>query len=46
MTFTQLYNQAYALCMKCNSHAIAHDLHLMTASELQGVIIFLQAWQS
>ena len=46
MIYTQLFNRAYALCVKHNNHVIAHDLHLMTASELQGVIYFLQSWQS
>lgn len=46
MTWLELFERAYALCVKLNSHAIAHDLHLMTACELQGVIYFLQSWQS
>ena len=46
MNWAELFNRAYALCVKCNSHAIAHDLHAMTAIELQGVIYFLQSWQS
>ena len=41
MIYTQLLNRAYALCVKCNSHAIVHDLHYMTESELIGVINFL-----
>lgn len=41
MIYTQLFNQAYALCVKCNSHTIAHDLAYMTESELIGVISFL-----
>ena len=46
MIYAQLFNRAYALCVRFNSYPIAHDLHLMTASELQGVIYFLQSWQS
>lgn len=42
MSYPQLFNQAYTLCLKYNTHAIAHDLHLMTESELIGVINFLQ----
>lgn len=41
MTYTQLFNRAHALCVRCNSHAIAHDLAYMTESELVGVINFL-----
>ena len=41
MIYTQLLNRAYALCVKCNSQAIVHDLHYMTESELIGVINFL-----
>ncbi len=41
MTYARLFNQAYALCVKCKSHAIAHDLAYMTESELIGVISFL-----
>lgn len=41
MPYTQLFNRAYELCIKCNSHAIAHDLAFMTESELLGVINFL-----
>ena len=41
MLYHQLFNRAYALCVKCNSHAIAHDLAYMTESELMGVIVFL-----
>jgi hypothetical protein len=41
MTYTMLFNRAYALCVRCNSHAIAHDLAYMTESELVGVISFL-----
>ena len=41
MIYIQLFNRAYALCVKCNSHEITHDLHYMTESELIGVINFL-----
>ncbi len=46
MTYAMLFNQAYALCIRCNSHAIAHDLAYMTESELAGVIMFLTQLQS
>ena len=46
MTYSILFVRAYALCVRCNSHAIVHDLHYMTESELQGVIYLLQSWQS
>ena len=39
--YTYLFKRAYALCVKCNSHAIAHDLAYMTEIELMGVITFL-----
>ena len=45
MLFTQLFNRAYALCVKCNSHSIAHDLAYMTEIELIGVINFLTQLQ-
>ena len=41
MCYQTLFNRAYALCVRCNSHAIAHDLAYMTESELIGVINFL-----
>ena len=41
MTWLELFERAYALCVKCNSQAIVHDLHYMTESELIGVINFL-----
>ena len=41
MSYHQLFNRAYALCVRCNSHAIAHDIAYMTESELHGVIYFL-----
>lgn len=41
MTYVLLFNQACGLCVKFNSHAIAHDLAYMTQSELMGVISFL-----
>lgn len=45
MTYTMLFNRAHALCVKFNSHAIAHDLADMTESELVGVINFLTQLQ-
>lgn len=45
MLYTKLFNQAYGLCVKFNSHAIAHDLAYMTESELLGVIAFLTQLQ-
>ena len=41
MSYHQLFNRAYALCVRFKSHAIAHDLAYMTESELHGVIYFL-----
>ena len=41
MRYHQLFNRAYALCVRCNSHAIAHDIAYMSESELVGVINFL-----
>ena len=41
MSYLYLFNQAYALCVRCNSHAIAHDLAYMSETELMGVINFL-----
>lgn len=41
MSYHQLFERAYALCIKCNSHAIAHDLAYMSENELMGVITFL-----
>lgn len=46
MTYTMLFNRAYGLCVKFNSHAIAHDLAYMTESELIGIINFLAQLQS
>ena len=46
MIYTQLFERAYALCVKCNSHAIAHDLAYMTESELVSIISFLVQLQS
>ena len=45
MIYHQLFNRVYALCVKCNSHAISHDLAYMTESELMGVIVFLTQLQ-
>jgi hypothetical protein len=46
MSYSQLLNRAYTLCMKSNSHAIANDLAYMTEGELLGVISFLLQLQS
>ena len=40
MSYPYLFNRAYALCVKANSHAIAHDLVYMSEAELMGVINF------
>ena len=40
MIYNQLFNRAYELCIKFNSHAIAHDLAYMTENELIGIINF------
>lgn len=45
MTYPMLFNCAYGLCVKFNSHAIAHDIAYMTESELAGVIMFFSQWQ-
>jgi len=39
------FERAYGLCVKFNSHAIAHDLAYMTESELAGIINFLTPLQ-
>ena len=41
MSYLYLFNRAYALCIKANSQAIAHDLAYMSETELIGVINFL-----
>ena len=41
MSYLYLFNRAHALCIKANSHAIAHDLAYMSETELIGVINFL-----
>ena len=41
MLLTQLFDRAYGLCVKCKSHAIAHDLAYFNEAELMGVINFL-----
>ena len=46
MLLTQLFNRAYGLCVRCNSHAIAHDLAYFNEAELMGVINFLTQLQS
>ena len=45
MSYLNLFNQAYALFVKANSHAIAHDLACMSETELMGVINFLSRLQ-
>ena len=45
MTYTMLFERAYGLCVRCNSHAIAHDLAYMNEMELVGVITFLTQLQ-
>ena len=45
MSYHQLFNRAYMLCVKCNSSAIAHDLAYFTESELVGIINFLSQLQ-
>lgn len=45
MPYAMLFKRAYGLCVKFNSHAIAHDLAYMTESELMGVIGFLTQLQ-
>lgn len=45
MSYRQLFDSAYGLCVKSNSHAIAHDLAYMTETELMGVINFLTQLQ-
>ena len=46
MCYQTLFERAYALCVRCNSHAIAHDLAYMTESELVGIINFLAQLQA
>ena len=46
MSYLYLFNRAYALCIKANSHAIAHDLAYMSETELMGVINFLTSMLS
>ncbi len=41
MSYQLLFERAYRLCVKCNSHAIAHDLAYFNEVELMGVINFL-----
>ena len=41
MTYLELFNQALALSIKANSHAIAHSLHVLSTTELICVIVFL-----
>ena len=47
MSYHQLFNHAYGLCIKFNSHAIADDLAYMSESELMGVIyLFMRLKES
>ena len=46
MSWLELFNRAYALCVNFNRLEIAFDLPMMTESELQGVIYLLQSWQN
>lgn len=46
MSYLELLNRAYGLCMRCNAQAIVHDLAYMTESEILGVIYFLSSLQS
>ena len=46
MSYLYLFNRAYALCIKANSHAIAQDLAYMSETELMGVINFLTSMLS
>ena len=41
MSYLELFNRAYALCIKANSHAIAHSLHVLSKAELICVVSFL-----
>ena len=41
MSYLYLFNRAYTLGIKANSHAIAHDLAYMSEAELIGVLNFL-----
>ena len=41
MSYFDLFNEALALCIKANSHAIAHSLQVLTKAELVCVIGFL-----
>lgn len=45
MTYTMLFERAYALCVRFDSRVIAHDLTCMSESELAGVIIHFSRWQ-
>ena len=46
MNWAELFNRAYALCVKFNRLEILHDLPMMNSYDLIGVIYFLQSWQS
>ena len=45
MTYTMLFERAYELCVRCNSHAVEHDLVYMTEMELVGLISYLSQLQ-
>ena len=46
MGYHMLFNLAYALCIRFNSYAIAHDLVYVTDSELVGITLFLTQLRS
>ena len=46
MSYLQLFNRAYALCIKFNRLEMLNDLPMMNSYDLIGVIYFLQSWQS
>ena len=41
MSHLDLINQVLQLCIKANSHAIAHSLHVLSKAELIYVVSFL-----
>lgn len=41
MSYPYLFNQALQLCIKANSHAIAHSLQVLSKAELICVFSFL-----
>jgi hypothetical protein len=40
MSYLYLFNRAHALCIKANSHAIAHSLQVLSKAELICVVSF------